>query len=73
MRPIGTGRAITFGQHYLYPYGLRAKLEFCRRILIVPAMAPGLPEGKVITGPAVKPLRASDDVNTIEKLFTEDY
>lgn len=30
-------------------------------------------EGKIITGPAVKPLRASDDVNTLEKLFTEDY
>lgn len=30
-------------------------------------------EGEVISGPAVKPLKASNDVNTIEKLFTEDY
>ena len=30
-------------------------------------------EGKIISGPAVKPLRASNDVNTIDKLFTEDY
>lgn len=30
-------------------------------------------EGKVISGPAVKPLKATNDVNTIEKLFTEDF
>ncbi|HZJ56791.1 MAG TPA: FAD-dependent oxidoreductase [Clostridia bacterium] len=30
-------------------------------------------EGKVISGPAVKPLRASDDVSTIGKLFTDDF
>ncbi|MDR7857221.1 FAD-dependent oxidoreductase [Tissierella sp.] len=30
-------------------------------------------EGKVIEGPAVKPLKAGYDVNTIEKLFTDDF
>lgn len=30
-------------------------------------------EGEIIQGPAVKPLRASNDVNTIEKLIKDDY
>ncbi len=30
-------------------------------------------EGAIISGPAVNPLRATNDVNTIEKLFTEDF
>lgn len=30
-------------------------------------------DGKVIEGPAIKPLRYGYDVNTIEKLFTEDF
>ena len=30
-------------------------------------------EGKVIQGPAVKPLSFDRDVNTIEKLIKEDY
>lgn len=30
-------------------------------------------KGEIISGPAVKPLRATNDVNTIKKLFTEDF
>jgi glycine/D-amino acid oxidase-like deaminating enzyme/nitrite reductase/ring-hydroxylating ferredoxin subunit len=30
-------------------------------------------EGKIIEGPAVKPLTVSNDVNTIEKLFKDDF
>lgn len=30
-------------------------------------------KGKIVEGPAVKPLNMSNDVNTIEKLFKDDY
>ncbi|MFY9593925.1 MAG: FAD-dependent oxidoreductase [Clostridiales bacterium] len=30
-------------------------------------------EGKIISGPAVNPLKAINDVNTIKKLFSEDF
>jgi len=30
-------------------------------------------EGEIIEGPAVKPLRAGNDVNTLEKLIKDDY
>ncbi|NLJ40317.1 MAG: FAD-dependent oxidoreductase [Clostridiales bacterium] len=30
-------------------------------------------DGQVLSGPAAEPLKANNDVNTIEKLFTEDF